>query len=100
MVNVKDSEIKQYIKEHKANYERQVSRNLHFVSFDENPTEADLDLITLRLEGLKDDQISYNDVSKLTDTIEGFKKTKNIIDFVGYLLNFHITINFCVIRFF
>ena len=23
-----------------------------------------------------------NDVSKLTDTIEGFKKTKNIIDFV------------------
>ena len=82
LVNVKDSEIKQYIKEHKANYERPVSRNLHFVSFDENPTEADLDLITLRLEGLKDDQISYNDVSKLTDTIEGFKKTKNIIDFV------------------
>ena len=82
LVNVKDSEIKQYIKEHKANYERPVSRNLHFVSFDENPTEADLDLITLRLEGLKDDQISYNDVSKLTDTIEGLKKTKNIIDFV------------------
>ena len=82
LVNVKDSEIKQYIKEHNANYERPVSRNLHFVSFDENPTEADLDLITLRLEGLKDDQISYNDVSKLTDTIEGFKKTKNIIDFV------------------
>ena len=82
LVNVKDSEIKQYIKEHKTNYERPVSRNLHFVSFDENPTEADLDLITLRLEGLKDDQISYNDVSKLTDTIEGFKKTKNIIDFV------------------
>ena len=34
------------------------------------------------MEGLIDEQISYNDVSKLTDTIEGFKKTKDIIDFV------------------
>jgi len=82
LVNIMDYEIKQYINDHKINYERPASRNLRFVSFLEKPTEEDLDRITLRLEGLKDDQISYNDVSKLTDTIEGLKKTKNIVDFV------------------
>ncbi len=82
LVNVSDDEISQYIKKHEVDFRREASRNLHFVSFSENPTKEDLDRIRLRLEGLIDEQISYNDVSKLTDTIEGFKKTKNIIDFV------------------
>ena len=82
LVSVSDTEINQYIKEHENNFRREASRNLHFVSFSENPTKEDLDRIRLRLEGLIDEQILYNDVSKLTDTIEGFKKTKDIIDFV------------------
>ncbi|MDG1763472.1 MAG: peptidyl-prolyl cis-trans isomerase, partial [Flavobacteriaceae bacterium] len=61
---------------------RTESRNLQFVSFDETPTEDDLSSISLRLEGLKNERIAYNDVSKLTDTIEGFRTTKNILDFV------------------
>ena len=82
LVSVSDAEINQYIKTHEIDFRREASRNLHFVSFSENPTKEDLDRIRLRLEDLIDEQISYNDVSKLTDTIEGFKKTKNIIDFV------------------
>jgi len=82
LVSVTDAEIKRYIKDHEMDYERDSSRNLQFVSFDESPTQDDLDRIRLRLEGLKDERIAYNDVSKLTDTIEGFKNTKNIIDFV------------------
>lgn len=82
LVSVTDAEIKRYIKDHEIDYERDSSRNLQFVSFDESPTQDDLDRIRLRLEGLKDERIAYNDVSKLTDTIEGFKNTKNIIDFV------------------
>ena len=82
LVSVSDSEISQYIKKHEIDFRREASRNLHFVSFSENPTKEDIDRIRLRLEGLIDEQISYNDVSKLTDTIEGFKKTKNVIDFV------------------
>ncbi len=82
LVSVTDAEIKQYIKNHEKQYERAASRNLQFVSFDENPTEDDLASIRLRLDGLKDKRIAYNDVSKLTDTLEGFKTTKNIIDFV------------------
>ena len=82
LVSISDAEISQYIKKYEIDFKREASRNLHFVSFTENPTKEDLDRIRLRLEELIDEQISYNDVSKLTDTIEGFKKTKNIIDFV------------------
>lgn len=82
LVSVSDAEINQYIKKHEIDFRREASRNLHFVTFSENPTKEDLDRIRLSLEGLIDERISYNDVSKLTDTIEGFKKTKNIIDFV------------------
>jgi len=82
LVTVTDSEVKQYIKNHEQEYERTASRNLQYVSFNEAPTEDDLAAIRLRLEGLKDERIAYNNVSKLTDTIEGFRMTKNIIDFV------------------
>ncbi len=82
LVSVSDAEIKQYIKSHEKAYERSASRNLQYVLFDESPTEDDLATIRLRLEGLKDEQIAYNDVSKLTDTIQGFRTTENIIDFV------------------
>jgi peptidyl-prolyl cis-trans isomerase D len=82
LVTVTDAEVKQYIKNHEQEYERAASRNLQYVSFNEAPTEDDLAAIRLRLEGLKDERIAYNDVSKLTDTIEGFRMTKNIIDFV------------------
>ncbi len=82
LVSVTDAEVKQYIKNHEQEYERAASRNLQFVSFDEAPTEDDLSAIRLRLEALKDERIAYNDVSKLTDTIEGFRMTKDITDFV------------------
>ena len=82
LVSVSDAEIKQYIKSHEKAYERSASRNLQYVLFDESPTEDDLAAIRLRLEGLKDEQIAYNDVSKLTDTIQGFRTAENIIDFV------------------
>ena len=82
LVTVTDAEVKQYIKNHEQEYERAASRNLQYVSFNEAPTEDDLAAIRLRLEGLKDERIAYNDVSKLTDTIEGFRMTKDIIDFV------------------
>ncbi len=82
LVTVTDAEVKQYIKNHEQEYERAASRNLQYVSFNEAPTEDDLAAIRLRLEGLKDERIAYNNVSKLTDTIEGFRMTKNIIDFV------------------
>lgn len=82
LVSVTDAEVKQYINSHEKAYERSASRNLQYVLFDESPTEDDLASIRLRLEGLKEEQIAYNDVSKLTDTIQGFRTAENIVDFV------------------
>ena len=45
-------------------------------------TEEDETIIRNSLEGLADNRIEYNDVSKLTDTIEGFKTTKNLTEFI------------------
>ena len=82
LVNITDAEIKNYISDNASKYKREESRNIQFVSFEETPTEDDLAMIRLKLDGLKSERIAYNDVSKLTDTIEGFSQTKNVFDFV------------------
>jgi len=82
LVEVTDAEIKKYIQENKEEFKREETRNIQYVAFDESPTEDDLATIRLRLDGLKSQRIAYNDVSKLTDTLEGFKETRNVADFV------------------
>ena len=82
LVSVSDAEVKAYIKEHNADFKRETSRNIQYVLFDETPTEDDLSTIRLRLDALKEERVAYNDVPKLTDTLEGFKTTKNITDFI------------------
>ena len=82
LIQITDSEIKNYIKNNQAKYKREETRNMQFVSFEENPTEDDLAMIRLKLEGIKSERIAYNEVSKLTDTIKGFSQTKDITDFV------------------
>lgn len=82
LVSVSANEIKAYRNEHKDLYQREAYRNIHFVRFDNTATEEDISTIRLRLEGLIEERIAYNDVSKLTDTLEGFKSTNKIADFV------------------
>ena len=82
LFEVRESEINAYIKENAAKYERDASRSLQYVAFLEQATEEDETIIRNSLEGLTDDRIEYNDVSKLTDTIEGFKTTKNLAEFI------------------
>ena len=82
LIEITDAEIKNYIKNNKEDYKLDESRNIQYVVFNETPTEEDLAAIRLRLEGLKSQRIAYNDVSKLTDTLQGFKETKTVADFV------------------
>lgn len=82
LVQVSDAEIKKYIKDNEIDYKRDETRNIQYVAFDEDPTEDDLSAIRLKLDGLKTERIAYNDVSKLTDTLEGFKETQNVADFI------------------
>lgn len=82
LVSVKQSEVKQYIKNHASKYQREPSRSLQYVAFLEQATAADETAIRTELEKLIEDRVAYNDVSKLTDTIVGFKNTKDLAAFI------------------
>ena len=82
LFTIKQSEVKAYIKDNASKYEREASRSLQYISFLEQATEEDQTVIRNGLEGLADDRVEFNDVSKLTDTILGFKNTKNLTDFI------------------
>ena len=82
LFKISDVDIKQYINKTKENYETEMSRSVRYVIFDEVASEADENQIRADLEKLKNQRIEYNDVSKLTDTIEGLATTENITDFI------------------
>ena len=76
------TEIKSHINKNKENYVTEMSRSVRYVIFPEIASEVDKNKIRADLEKLKFQRIEYNDVSKLTDTIEGFSTTDNIADFI------------------
>jgi peptidyl-prolyl cis-trans isomerase D len=82
LFKISDADIKQYINKTKENFETEMSRSVRYVIFDEVASEADENQIRADLEKLKNQRIEYNDVSKLTDTIEGLATTENITDFI------------------
>ena len=82
LFNISESEIKRYISENKENFKLEASRAVNYVLFPEIATQQDKNEIRNNLEKLKVKRVEYNDVSKLRDTIEGLKTTKNITDFI------------------
>lgn len=82
LFKITDADIKKYINERKEDFETQETRKVRYVIFPEEPTEADENQIRADLEKLKTQRIEYNDVSKLTDTIEGLATTDNVTEFI------------------
>ena len=77
-----DNEIDNYIKKNKSDYVFKPIRNIEYVVFFEQPTDEDEKQIRIQLESLINDKIEYNEVSKLNDTLIGFKNTDEIFEFV------------------
>ena len=77
-----DNEIDNYIKKNKSDYVFKPIRNIEYVVFFEQPTDEDEKQIRTQLESLIKDKIEYNEVSKLNDTLIGFKNTDEIFEFV------------------
>lgn len=77
------NEVAAYIKKNPSEFEQDASRSLEFVSFSELATEEDQSVIRAEMETLVEDREEYNEVSKLTENIEGFRTTKNLTDFIG-----------------
>ena len=82
VIKINDNEVANYIRENKLKYEKDKSTSIQLVTFEDVPTEDDLLEIRSRLDALKSKQIVYNEVSKLTDTIEGFKQIDDIVEFI------------------
>ena len=81
-IQVSDAEIKKYIANNKADYMNEAYRHIQYVFFAEEASPEDEARLYDELEALLDQKVEYNEVSKLTDTIEGFKTTKNLTDFI------------------
>ncbi|MEO6348534.1 MAG: peptidylprolyl isomerase, partial [Aquaticitalea sp.] len=83
LVNVSKSEISSYIEKNKNKFEVEASRDINFVEFKEVASTGDEDEVKTNVGGLMDNKVEYNDVSKLNDTIIGFKTTNNVETFVN-----------------
>ena len=83
LISISDEEIKKYIEKNKEKYETEASRGARFIYFSEEASKEDEENIRKYLTDLLSKRIEYNDISKLNDTIESFKKVANISDFVN-----------------
>ncbi|MGB5555170.1 MAG: SurA N-terminal domain-containing protein [Flavobacteriaceae bacterium] len=79
---VTKSEISSYINAHKSDFKQEAARDIQFVHFNEKPSLADEKAIKDEVTKLLDDTIEYNAQTDKTDTIAGFRNTKNIAAFL------------------
>ena len=79
---ITNSQISNFIKKNKNNYIIDPSRIIEYVFVPDVASPLDENNIRTNLESIRDGIIQYNDVSKLVDSIEGFKDVKNIVEFV------------------
>ena len=82
-ISVKTSEIKAYMKLFPKKYEVEASRDLVFVEFKEEASLADEQAIQADLSALVADREEFNEAANATQTILGFKNTKDNAEFVN-----------------
>ena len=82
LFKISSSDIIKYVNQNKEKFELEASRKVNYVVFPELATDEDKSRIRANLDKLKELSVEYNDVSKLNDTIQGLKTTKNITEFV------------------
>jgi parvulin-like peptidyl-prolyl isomerase len=82
-VSVSKSEISAYINNHKKQYEVDATRDIQYVQFKEVATVEDENLIKEDLTSLLKDQVVYNEVTKVNDTIRGFAHVKNNKNYIN-----------------
>jgi peptidyl-prolyl cis-trans isomerase D len=82
-IEVTNSDISKYINEHKKRFEVEASRDIVFVEFRETASEEDKDAIQNNVSNLMNDRVEFNEVSKLNDSIKGFRNAKDVEAFVN-----------------
>lgn len=82
-VSVSKSDITAYINKNKKQFKVDASRDIRYVEFKEAATVEDENAIKEALNVLLNDREEYNEGLKTTETIAGFKTTKDHEDFVN-----------------
>ncbi|TXE09224.1 peptidylprolyl isomerase [Gelidibacter salicanalis] len=82
-VKVSKSEISDYISAHKTKYQVEASRDINFVQFAEAASLEDENSVKDNVLAMMDTRVEYNEVSKLNDTVVGFKATKDVEGFIN-----------------
>ncbi|MFD2433932.1 peptidylprolyl isomerase [Mesonia maritima] len=81
-VEVTKGEVKEYIKNHKEKYQAEESRDIQYVYFEEKASVEDEEATKEELNKLMNSRVSYNEVSKMNDTLQGFKNTSDMQAFL------------------
>ena len=82
-IEVTNSDISKYINAHKKRFEVEASRDIVFVEFRETASTEDQDAIQNNVSNLMNDRVEFNEVSKLNDSIKGFRNAKDVEAFVN-----------------
>lgn len=82
-IKISNSDISDYLKKHKKQYEVEASRDIKFVQFNETASPEDEASIKASLTDLLNDKVEYNEVSKNSETTIGFLNTTNNESFVN-----------------
>ncbi|WP_418602840.1 SurA N-terminal domain-containing protein [Hwangdonia sp.] len=82
-IKVSKSDISEYIKKHKKQFEVEASRDIRYVEFKEAATIEDENAIKEELTKLLNDREEYSEGLKANETIAGFSKTEDNERFVN-----------------
>ncbi len=82
LFNISNSQVSNYVRKNKDNFMMDPSRVIDYVFVPDDASNIDENNIRTNLEVIRDGIIQYNDVTKLVDSIEGFKNVKDIPEFV------------------
>ena len=82
LFNISNSQISNYIRKNKDDFMLDPSRVIDYIYIQDIASDLDENNVRTNLEVLRDGIVQYNDVTKLVDSIEGFKNVKDIPEFV------------------
>ena len=83
LVDVSKADITKYIGQHKDKYEVEATRDISFVEFKEVASVEDENNLKAELSSLLNNKAEFNDITKNTDTIIGFRNTTDVENFVN-----------------
>ncbi|WP_299678288.1 peptidylprolyl isomerase [uncultured Dokdonia sp.] len=83
-ITVTEAEIKNYINEHKDEYQTDATRNIRFVKFEEKATLEDENALKESMKTyLNDELVTYNRSTQINDTLPGFRVAENLTEFLS-----------------